>query len=414
MKLIKIFLLSFTLFVFSIGQSFAADVTLHLFHSKTCPHCHEEIEFLENYLKDNDDLEVLMYEISDFRNSQLFSLINTTTGAGNGSVPFTIIGENALLGFERAETTGAQITSLIEQERVKEVKIDPVAELITSSKIKADVENLGEKEVEKKAEKKEKQKPKLNLQTPDELKLPIFGKIDPKNMSLPLLTIVLGLVDGFNPCAMWSLMFLISLLLGMNDRKRMWLLGSIFILISGLVYYFFMAAWLNLFMFVGLITWVRILIGLVALGSGAYYLYDYYVNKTGECKVDAGGKKQKFFEKLKLITQRRNLVLAILGIVTLAFAVNLVELLCSAGLPAVYTQVLTLNNLPTWQYYLYLLGYILLYMLDDMIVFAIAMITLKSVGLNSKYARIAHLIGGVLLALIGLAMIFKPGLIMFG
>ena len=127
-----------------------------------------------------------------------------------------------------------------------------------------------------------------------------------------------------------------------------------------------------------------------------------------------GGKKQKIFGKLKSISQRKNLIFALLGIIVLAFAVNLLELVCSAGLPTVYTQLLTMSDLNTFQYYLYLLFYILIFMLDDMVIFVVAMKTLHSVGLNGKYARYSHLIGGVLMILIGLAMIFKPELIMFG
>jgi len=125
-------------------------------------------------------------------------------------------------------------------------------------------------------------------------------------------------------------------------------------------------------------------------------------------------KKQKVFDKLKKVTQKKQLGLAVLGMIILAFAVNLVELVCSAGLPAVYTQVLSLANLPTWQYYLYLIFYILIFMLDDLVVFFVAMTTLKMTGLNNKYSRFSHLFGGILILIIGLLLIFKPEILMFG
>ena len=103
-----------------------------------------------------------------------------------------------------------------------------------------------------------------------------------------------------------------------------------------------------------------------------------------------------------------------IGIILLAFAVNLVELVCSAGLPAIYTQVLSLTPMPKWQYYLYLLFYILIFMLDDLIVFVIAMVGLKAVGIESKYARMSRLVGGIVILLIGLLMLIKPELLAFG
>ena len=110
----------------------------------------------------------------------------------------------------------------------------------------------------------------------------------------------------------------------------------------------------------------------------------------------------------------KSLILALIGIVLLACAVNLVELVCSAGLPAIYTQVLSLSNLPTWQYYLYLLVYVLIFMADDLFIFLTAMATLRATGLQTKYTHLSRLIGGILMVLIGLLLIFRPDLLMFG
>jgi hypothetical protein len=125
-------------------------------------------------------------------------------------------------------------------------------------------------------------------------------------------------------------------------------------------------------------------------------------------------KRQKIFEKIRAVIQKEQFLLALGGIILLAFAVNLVELICSAGLPAIYTQILSLSKLPTWQYYLYLILYILVFMLDDLIIFFTAMITLQAVGIQSKYTRFSHLVGGVLMFIIGILLIFKPEYLMFG
>ncbi|MBU0572219.1 hypothetical protein KKH23_00940 [Patescibacteria group bacterium] len=248
----------------------------------------------------------------------------------------------------------------------------------------------------------------------ESLTLPILGTIQTANLSLPVLSVVIGLVDGFNPCAMWTLLFLISLLLGMKDRRRMWILGTTFIITSAFVYFLFLTAWLNFFLILGFVFWVRIAIGLVALGAGIYNLRDYYINRDGACKVTGDEKRKKTFDKLKNITHEKKFILAFGGIILLAFAVNLVELVCSAGLPAVYTQILSINDLPSGQYYLYILIYIFFFMIDDLFVFAIAMITLHAVGVQSKYARLSRLIGGILMLIIGGLLLFKPEILMFG
>ena len=240
-----------------------------------------------------------------------------------------------------------------------------------------------------------------------------MGQVKIRALSLPALTIAIGLMDGFNPCAMWVLMFLISLLLGMKNRRRMWLLGGTFILVSGLVYFLFMAAWLNLLIFLGFLTIVRLVIGGVALVTGGYNLREYWIHRPG-CKVVKSESRRRIFEQLKAITQKPSLFMALGGIILLAFAVNLVELLCSVGLPAVYTQVLTLSALPILQYYLYLVAYVFFFMLDDLLVFLIAMLTLRAVGLSDKYSRFSSLIGGLIILIIGLLIIFKPGWLMFG
>jgi len=157
---------------------------------------------------------------------------------------------------------------------------------------------------------------------------------------------------------------------------------------------------------------VRYVVGLFALGLGIYYLYDFYKNKGG-CAVSENEKRRGFIERIKQVVLNKHLSVALVGMVVLAASVNLIELLCSAGLPAVYTKVLSMNNLPEWQYYLYLMFYILIFMLDDIIVFVGAMITLQAFGIKNKYAKYSHLLGGIVVLLIGLALIFKPELLSF-
>jgi len=353
-----------------------------LFHLYECPHCRDEIEFINNILapKYGQHIAFQALEVSSGANQQVFAEYSQKYGANITSVPVAFIDGEIVYGYDSGQNSGRKIIGIIEK------KLREKGLLETDKPIK-DGEN------------------RINI--------PILGEINPDQFSLPLLTVIMGILDGFNPCAMWTLVFLVSLLLGLQNKKRMWLLGSVFILVSGFVYFLFMSAWLNLFLFIGLIFWVRLGIGVFALGAGIYNLRDYWINKDGACKVEKSEQKKATFAKIRDIIQRQSIVWALLGIVILAGAVNLVELLCSAGLPAVYTQVLALNNLPWWQYYTYLILYIFFYMLDDLVVFAIAMKTLNLIGIDHKYARYSRLIGGIVILVIGILMLFKPGWLSF-
>lgn len=242
-----------------------------------------------------------------------------------------------------------------------------------------------------------------------------MGKVDPKNVSLPLIAMIIGLVDGFNPCAMWILIFLISMLLGMNNKKKMWYLGSLFIATSAGVYLLFMVAWLNIVMTVTEIKWVQILIAIVALIGASINIRSYLKErkKDSGCQVVDDKKRKKIFEKIKKFTHEKSILLASIGVMALAASVNIVELACSAGLPVLFTNILALNNVSTAMSSLYILIYIFFFMLDDLIVFNVAMFTLKITGVTTKYTKYTHLVGGLIMLLIGILLIFKPEWIMF-
>ncbi len=394
MKL-KYFFTALVFFVsLSVGLTKAEEnINIYFFWGDGCPHCAKEEEFLKILTAEDRSITVKDYEVwNSAENREFMRKAGEKIGVEVNGVPFTIIGEKHVIGYLNDKTTGVVIEQLIDECKTNGCK-DVIAEL--------EIAKPTEEPVIK--EEQSEQKPPL-----------IISGFDLNNLSLPLLTVVLGFLDGFNPCAMWTLLFLISLLLGMENKKRMWALGIAFIITSALVYFLFMVAWLKLFLFIGFIFWVRALIGVVALVGGYYSLKKFIEKKTDGCDVVDADKKKNVFDKLGKITSNKSFILALIGIVGLAFAVNLVELICSAGLPAIYTQVLALNNMAGVQYYLYILAYILFFMLDDLIVFFIAMITLQMTGITTKYVRYSRLIGGVLMLLIGLLLIFKPELLMMG
>jgi len=367
-------------------------VNVYFFWGENCPHCAHEKQFLEKLAGKYPEVKIHDFEIWNSNgNRKLLIEVGKKLNVNVSGVPFVVIGEKYISGWLNEETTGANIEEAI-QCVLKNGCRDVVDEINGKHPGEARPESA----------------------IPAKIDLPLIGEMNTKNLSLPLLAIILGGLDGFNPCAMWTLLFLISLLLGMKDKKRRWILGAAFIITSAFIYFLFMAAWLNLLLFIGFIVWVRVLIGLLALGGGGYNLREFFVNKDSGCKVTGGKKRQAVFEKLKNITHRKQFLFALGGIILLAFAVNLVELICSAGLPVLFTQILTLSNLPGWQHYAYMLLYIFIFMVDDLFIFFTAMITLEMTGISTKYSRASHLIGGVLMAIIGILLIFKPELLMFG
>lgn len=384
-----------------ITGSTSPKVDLYFFWGDGCPHCAKEEIFLKSIESKYPDLRMQKFEVWNHQNNaNLMGQVAKALGAKAGSVPLTIIGDQFFSGFDESYTA-PKIEARI-QECLTTTCPDSVAAIVPEIKAPEKLNEDTKEEAIKEAEPKAVGKIDAGL----------FGEIDMAKFSLPVLTIIIGALDGFNPCAMWTLVFLISLLIGMQNRKRMWILGSSFIVASAAVYFLFMVAWLNIFLFIGVVTWVKVLIGLVALAGAWYSLKDFYKNKNAACEVGDVEKKKKTMDKLKGYVSHQNFWLALFGIMALAFMVNLVELLCSAGFPAVYTQVLAMNNLTGWQYYGYILLYIFFFMLDDLIIFFIAMFTLQATGLTTKYTRASRLIGGILMLIIGLLMIFKPEVLM--
>ena len=377
----------------------AADnqVTIHVFGLATCPHCVVEKAYLTELVNQYPQIHLAYYEISANQdNVLLLQKVANELNVEISGVPFTVIGNEYFIGYLNDDTTGETLRQTALKYESGEYD-DLVTRLAMANSDQTD----------KKIVTKDSTEPLL-------IDLPIWGQVDVKKISLPIFTILIAAVDGFNPCAMWILLFLISVALGIQNRRRMWILGMVFIASSALVYFLFLAAWLNVFLFLGYVTWIRTIIGLAALGIGIYYLWDFTTNKEGTCKVVGLEKKRRVSDWITKISQQDKFIFALLGIIALAVGVNLIELMCSAGLPAVYTQVLSLSAISGIQHYLYLLLYIFIFMLDDMIVFIIAMTTLKLVGTSGKFSRYAHLIGGIVILLVGLLMLFKPAWLMFG
>jgi hypothetical protein len=238
--------------------------------------------------------------------------------------------------------------------------------------------------------------------------LPWVGRIEWRRLGMPLFTLLVGLIDGFNPCAMWILVLLLSILVNLRDRWRMLAVAGTFVVVSGAAYFAFMAAWLNVFLLIGYLRPVQLLLGGLAVIIGSIHIKDFVAFRKGLSLSIPEATKPGLTNRIRQIVTASNLPAAIAGAVTLAVLVNVVELLCTAGLPALYTTILTQQGLTTSASYGYLLLYIAAYMFDDALLVAIVMITLSRRRLQETEGRWLKLLSGLVILFLGLVLILRP------
>jgi len=223
-----------------------------------------------------------------------------------------------------------------------------------------------------------------------------------------LFTIALGLLDGFNPCAMWVLLILLSILVNVQDRRKLLAVAGTFVAVSGLAYFAFMAAWLNIFLVIGWSRSTQIVLGCVAFGAGAIHLKDLLAPQHGPSLSIPKSAKPGLYRRMRAIVRAESLGTALIAATALAVMVNLIELLCTAGLPAVYTQILTLQNLSTPAYYGYLALYNFAYVCDDALMVTIVVVTLDRFKLQERAGRWLKGLSGAILGALGLILLLRP------
>lgn len=389
MKLItKIVLLTLFLFIpFKVSAN--EEVNIYLFYLDTCPHCHHADLAINDLLQEYDNLNYYKYECSKDTNAYNRSIFNQVVNLFDiqrTGFPLVVIGNDYYVGYSDA----------IVDEYVKSIEFCLENEYKDQVGIILGIMEDNGKDV-------------LKTEKDYVINVPIIGKINLKNLSLPIIAIIIGFTDGFNPCAMWVLLFLITMLLTFKDRKKMWILGLTFIFTSGFIYFLFMMAWLQITDYMNQITLLRNLIAIFAIIFGSYNLYNYYKSRKSDgCTVIKKEKRQFVIQNIKNIIENKSFLFSIIGIIILACIINLVELLCSMGLPIMFTEILSLNNLSHSKYMFYIILYIFFFMLDDILIFVISITTLKQTAISTKYNKYSHLIGGIIMILIGLLMFFKP------
>lgn len=362
-------------------------VLVSVFVRETCGHCREEEAFLEMVQRERPYLKVRYYDIIEAENERMFREVTDRFGLAKGT-PITLVRGQLLVGFGTAETTGQVMLALIDGEGTANATFE---DLLAGEEVTAVEEG----------------EPQTSLV----VDIPVVGKVvDVGHLSLAALSLVLGLVDGFNPCAIWVLVMFVVLLSQVGNRRRMWQYAGLFILAQAIMYYLILNVWYTVWDFVALDRIVTPLVGLLALGGGIYFLYR-CVTFAPVCEV-ASPEQQRAVEKKARRLVGKPLTLAVaLGIIGLALSVNVFEFACSVGIPQAFTKVLEINQLSLLGTQWFIGLYMLTYMLDDILVFGLALYSFEKIGLTHRYSRWTALVGGVLMIVLGIIMLFKPELL---
>jgi hypothetical protein len=362
-------------------QGEAGEKHIAFFYHPNCPHCREQKKFIPFLKAKYPEIAWLEYDASLPQNFQKMRRYVENSGQGTLriGVPMTFVGPFVIAGFETAETTGMVLESAIQAYLYNKPSL-----------FKEDMTDRQGSEI---------------------VALPLWGEIKVTDYSLLALAVIIGLVDGFNPCAMWVLLYLISLIMTLNDRRKIWLLVGTFVAASGALYFLFMTAWLNAFLLLGYLRFLTLAIGLGAIGVGILNIREYLATR-GQlvCKIGSAETRKKTMGRIERIVQAPLTYFSVGSIIVLAFLINSIEFACSAALPAIFSHTIALRDLPPLHYYGYILVYDFFFMLDDLIIFSLAVLALDT-DIGHSYAKQCKIIGGVVLFVLGTLMVFTPDIL---
>jgi cytochrome c biogenesis protein CcdA/glutaredoxin len=394
-------------FVFS--QSVAAEegspqlVRVEMFERLDCAHCKAEKQYLETLVSPEKNIEVHFIDIGTEAGKALFDQF-TEAQQLSKATPITVIGATVLQGFDSEKTTGKRIEKLIEANRGQ--PFIGVAGLLAGQ--------AGEIEKTRGAVCDSTTGICTMPQAePLLVTLPFSDTtIDVAAYSLPVLAGVLGLIDGFNPCAMWVLVTFLLVLVQMGSRRRMWTIAGLFILAEAIMYYLILNVWFTAWDFVGLDRIVTPIVGALAIGGGLFFLYE-WSKSDGTCEVVGIEGRAKISGRIKKLASEPFTWITAFGVIALAFSVNVIEFACSIGIPQAFTKIIEMNDLNFWQTQGYMADYIFFYMIDDFLVFGLALWGFDKLHLTQAYVKWSNLIGGALMLLLGYLLIFHPALLRF-
>ncbi len=365
-------------------------IDVHFFHSETCLGCAEmESWFNEEILTEYTDINIIYYDIALQENLDLMNQVAETFNHP-GLTPTIAIGG---VGFyNESNKTKAEIKGLLNYYADNDY-VDITQKLINHETIlESDFDNLEE-----------------IVNVPNVITIPIIGDVQVDNLSTIIFAILVGFTDGLNPCAMWILVFLLSMLISMHDKKRMWIIGFTFLLTSAILYGFVMVLMSEAFVTFNQFGIFRYIVSLFSIIFGIYLIYKYFKSRQEDdgCEVIDDKKRKTIIHRIQNIVKSDKLFVALIATVVLAVSVNLVELACTAALPAGFVSMLSIQNYTFIQRLGYIGVYVFFFLLDDLIIFTIALISMQITGISNKLSKISNIIGGILMLVIGVLLLFS-------
>lgn len=394
---------------YSAGNSQSKKVKIEYFGRKDCKNCANLEKFLKELSTKRDDFEYVEHKIDESKEEKVFFDETTSKLKLVKGTPIIYIDGHIIQGFNTADTTGKEIENLINSGKTKD-KILTLKEYVESGQTGNVSSNgavcTGDTVCEV---------PGLTKGAENQVlvNIPIINKtVDLTNYSLLTMSIILGTIDGFNPCAMWVLVLFLTALIAVGNKVKMFRVAGLFILAEAVMYFFILNAWIYAWDFVGLDKWVTPLVGIVGIIGGIFFIRNYLKKgDTLECEVTDFEQRAKISKKIKDIANKPFTLLTALAIIGLALSVNVIEFACSVGIPQTYTKILQINEVPFWTRQFYTFIYIIGYMIDDIIVFGFALMSVNKLQLTTKYSKWVNLFGGILMIILGLIMLIKPSLL---
>ena len=376
----------------SVRDSPAQSADIEVFVREGCPHCAKAEEFLHRLQQEQPGLRIAIRDVlREPAAMDRLQHIAGNHGSATVRVPAFVVGGQLIVGYSEEAATDKLIRDSLASAHAQSRQDNAAPACAAAGSLACGPDSA------------------LPAPRPETFAVDFFGRtLSLDHIGLPLFTLAMGLLDGFNPCSMWVLILMISLLAPLNNRPRMLAIAGTFVAVEGIAYFLFMAAWLNLFLLIGLSRASEIVIAALALLAGTVNLKDFWNFGWGVSLSIPAAAKPGIYARMRRILQAENMTAALLGTVVLAVLVQIVEFMCTSGFPALFTRILTLRHLDSLSYYGYLLLYDLAYMLDDVIVLAIGVITLSQHRLQEKEGRWLKLVSGLVMVGLGIYLLLFP------
>lgn len=354
---------------------------LHLFWSEGCPYCEAELAWLEGLVQRYPTLEVRTYELSGSdANRALWVQMTTARGVEPTGVPTTVLGEHIWVGFD-ADRIGPGIEAAVAAAVAEQEPSEPATEPAAPDRAAV-------------------------------LSLPLVGEIDLASRSLIVSTLLIGFVDGFNPCSLWVLSLLLALVLHTGSRRRVLIVGGTFLAVTTLLYGVYIAGLYSVLSYIAYVPWIRVVVAIIAATFGILGVKDFLAFRRGPSLSIPESRKPGLYRRMRAVTAAdRPLPAVVAGTAAMAVGVSLIETPCTAGFPVIWTNLLAVNDTATGAAVVLFGLYMLVFLLDELAIFGVAVVTMRAAKLQERHGRLLKLVGGVVMLTLAGVMLVDPALL---